>query len=407
MNRLMVAGLSLVGGIVLLGCGSDSGSGQRHLRASLKYTRASTASLDGVNVTPPRAIDLVRAGMKAQAFTRAQRSPAFAKALAHHFTRMGAVPGRTDRLLAQARASGKHPLDVAFDADVAAFVWDDENGTWLDSVYLDPETGYFDVSAPDDTPVSVWVGTYDEVAGDAVIVAPWSYDFNYEFPPGDYDVEWDYDAYFWAPGDTVVVEGGYDSWTSDQSGYYQLDWINTDGSAGVGWFYMLPDQPDYGSYWMIWDDGTCTQGVQVYVSFDASGTYFSVNGVDGPMSIGGIVTEVGYLSGNGRWTVVGEDGLNYQVEVAISYLGQAADIDYLCPVDTIVLPPDPVCPAGCSLDTYFNVCVIDGTLDPVSYVGLSCGLYDGLDYVIECPLGCTFNDLDGFCYDDVDGWICY
>jgi hypothetical protein len=408
MNRLMVA-VSLVGGVVLMGCGSSgSSSGQRHLKAKLEYTRTASASYGGVSAPKPRALDVIRAGMKAKAYTRAQRSPAFAKALARHFTRMGAVPGQTDRLLAQARATGKHPLDVAFDEDVAAFVWDDEHGTWLDSVYLDPETGYFDAVAPYDTPVSLWVGTYDAVAMDAAIVAPWTYDFNYEFPPGEADVVWDYDGYFWAPGETVVVDGGYEAWTSDQSGYYQLDWYNADGSAGVGWFYMLPDNPDYGSYWMIWDDGTCTQGVQVYISFDAYGEYFSVNGVDGPMSLSGLVTEVGYLSGNGRWTVVGEDGLNYQVEVAISYLGAAPGaIDYVCPADTIVLPPDPVCPVGCSLDAYFNICVIDGTLDPVSYVGLSCDLYDGLGVVIECPLGCTLDAVDGFCYDDVEGWICY
>jgi hypothetical protein len=346
---------------------------------------------------------VVRGSLKAPALTRAKNSPPFAKALAKHFPRMGAVPGKTDRLLQRARETGMHPLDVAFDADVAAFVWDDENGNWVDSIYLDPETGYFDALAPVDTPVSVWVGTYDDLTEEATIVAPMTYGYNYEFPPDDGDVIWDYDGYFWAPPAEVVVENDYVISADDQRGYYEIDW-----GYGRGYFYLLPDQPAYGSYYMIWDDGLCSQGFQVYIAFDGTGRYFSMNGVDGPMSLSGQASaaEIGYLSGTGRWTVTGEDGLNYQVEVTLSYLGEAPAIGNLCPAAEIELPPDVSgCPPGCVYDSGFNICVISGTLDPVTMVGLSCDLYDDLGAVIECPDYCAMDD-SGFCWD-TDGYICY
>jgi hypothetical protein len=413
MNRLTVAvvsvGIALVFGTAGCGGSSTSTGQQRHLKASLKYERTGTHSIGGGQLVQTRAIDVIKAGMKAQAKLRAAKSPPFAKALATHFTRLGAAAGQPDRLLATARSAGKHPLDVAFDANVAAFAFDDTSGEYLDEQYLNPDTGEYDLVVPDDSPVSVWVGTYDEASTMATFVAPFSYGFDYEFPPYAADISWEYDGYFWAPPADVAVVGGYAPLTNDQSGYYQMDWVNDDGSTGTGWFYLLPDTLDVGSYYWIWDDGTCSQGVQVYVSFDASGTYFSLNGVDGPMSVGGVTGNIGYFGGNGRWTVTGEDGLTYYATVAITYLGVSPTTTFdLCPAGTLVVPPDPsVCPAGCSLDADFGVCVIDGTLDPATSVGLSCDLYDSTLSVIVCPVGCTEDTTTGFCYDDVTGDICY
>jgi hypothetical protein len=407
MGRLLVAvGLAVAAVLGGASCGGGSSSAQqRHLTASLKYDRTSTHSIGGGQLVPTRAIDVIRGTLKAQARVRAAKARPFQKALATHFTRKGARAGAPDKLLIRARATGTHPLDAAFDDNVAAYAFDDTTGNFVDEQYVNTDTGDFDLAVTQDSPVSVWVGPYAD--GEATLVAPFSYGYDYEFPPGPDDVTWDYDAYFWTNG--VAGVDGYAVANADQSGYYEIDWVNDDGSQGTGWFYLLPDDPTYGSYVWTWDDGTCTQNVQTYISFDATGSYWSVSGVDGPMSLSG-QAEVGqesYLSGAGRWTITGADGLAYEATVAVTYLG--APPASACPTDALVVPPDPtVCPAGCSVDPSFGICVIDGTLDPASAVGLSCDLYADatIQTVINCPVGCTAAD-DGFCYDDLTSDICY
>jgi hypothetical protein len=372
----------------------------------LKYSQTYTASHGGVTVRP-QAVDLIRAQLKNRAALRAQKSPAFAKALAKTFQRIdrrASLPRPRPAIGAAgtSRPAGLRPADTAFDPNVAVFAYDDSQGTWLDAQYLNVDTGEFDLAVTEDSPVSLWVGTYDETAGTGDVVLPLTYGFNYELPPAPDDVVFDYNAYMYVDPATIVADDAYVVWTSDQSGYYAVTW-----DAGTAYFYLLADDVSVGAYYLIWDDGTCAQGTHVYITFDASGGYFSINGVDAPFSMSGVTTTTGYFDGDARWTVVDNDGYNYDVVATVAYLDVApAEV---CPADMIVVPADPaVCPAGCELDAFFGICTIAGTLDPLTGVGVSCDLVDAAVAVIVCPPGCAEAvPSDGFCYDAVTADICY
>jgi len=326
---------------------------------------------------------------------------------------MGAVPGTTDRLKHVARETGKHPLDIVFESNVAVFAYDDSQAAWLDAQYVDPETGYYDLYVPEDSPVSLWFGTYDEVTGEAVVIAPVMYGWEYEIAPGGWDVYYEYDPYLWVDPEEYTFTDYYVAATTAQEGYYQLDWVGDDGSPGSAWFYLLPDSPEYGSYYLLWDDGTCVNGTQVYISFDTSGYYWSINGLDAPMTLSGMTSTPYYVEGTGRMTVVGDDGLTYYATFGMSYLEQTTETYcWDTPPTEVVIPADPVvytdgcdyasgvcCPPGCVPDAWYGICVIEITYDSVTGTGASCELVDVVSdvYVDWCPPGCALWS-DGFCY---------
>jgi hypothetical protein len=388
------------------------------MTASMKLRGTYTSSTG--KVARPLAASVVKAQLKGQAALRAQKSPAWAKQLAKKFTRMGAVPGQTDRLRQIARATGRHPLDVVFDSDVAVYAYDDFSGEWLDAQYIDPVDGYFDLGVPDDSPVSLWFGTYDDVLGYGEVVAPITYGWDYEIAPDYYDVAFDYDPYLWVDPEEYAVVDTYVAGTETQEGYYQVDWIGDDGSTGTAWFYLLPDAPEYGSYYLLWDDGSCVNGTQVYISFDSSGTYWSINGIDAPLSFSGATGVAGYVEGEGRMTVVGDDGLTYYATIGLTYYAASTDTTCWDTAPTVdYIPEDPVawydgcdydgglcCPAGCVPDAWYGTCVIEITYDPATGTGASCDLVDVVDTIWDagaCPDPACALYEDGFCYDS-DPW---
>jgi hypothetical protein len=409
MNRLGLVVVAVAGSLALAATGCGGGNKTRHVTAQLKLRGTYTSSTG--KVLKPRAVDVIKAQLKGRAAIRALKSPAWAKQLAKKFTRMGSIPGATDRLRQVSRATGRHPLDIVFDSDVAVFAYDDSSGEWLDAQYISPEDGYYDLSVPDDSPVSLWFGTYDEAAADGEVVAPVTYGWDYELAPGDTDIVYDYDPYLWVDPEDYPFTDSYVAATASQEGYYQLDYIGDDGIPGQAWFYLQADAAEYGSYYLTWDDGTCMNGTQVYISFDATGTYYSVNGLDAPMSFSGATGTPDYLEGDGRMTVVGDDGLTYYATITLTWLGEAPTGIDLCTAEPLI-PADPVaytsgcdyttgvcCPAGCVPDAWYGVCVIEITYDPTTGTGASCDLADVTDaiYTDPCAPGCALWD-DGFCY---------
>ncbi|MBI5480083.1 MAG: hypothetical protein HY906_14545 [Deltaproteobacteria bacterium] len=412
MNRLatgFVVTASLVA-LVVAGCGSDAAP-TRHVSAKLKLRGTYTSSTG--KVLKPRAADVIKAQLKGRAVLRAEKSPAWAKQLAKKFTRLGSVPGSTDRLRQISRATGRHPLDIVFDNDIAVFAYDDFSGDWLDAQYLDPEDGFYDLGVPEDSPVSLWYGTYDDALGYGEVIAPTTYGWDYELAPDDYDIDFEYDPYLWVDPEEYPVVDTYAAGTETQEGYYQVDWIGDDGSQGTAWFYLLPDAPEYGSYYLLWDDSSCMNGTQVYISFDSSGTYWSINGLDAPVSFSGATGLAGYVEGEGRMTVVGDDGLTYYATIGLSYYAASTDTTCWDTAPTVdYIPEDPVewydgcdwdgtcCPAGCVPDDWYGICVIEITYDPYTGTGASCDLVDVADgiYTDWCAPGCALWD-DGFCYD--------
>ena len=410
MNRL-ATGFVVAASVVALavaGCGGES-QPTRRVSAQLKLRGTYTTSTG--KVLNPRAVDVIKAQLKGRAVLRAEKSPAWAKQLAKKFTRMGALPGQTDRLRQISRATGRHPLDIVFDSDVAVFAYDDFSGEYLDAQYIDPEDGYYDLGVPEDSPVSLWFGTYDEELAYGEVVAPITYGWDYELAPGDFDVSFDYDPYLWVDPEDYSFDS-YVAAIDTQEGYYQIDWIGDDGSTGTAWFYLLPDAPEYGSYYLLWDDGSCLNGTQVYISFDASGTYWSINGIDAPLSFSGATTALGYVQDDGRMTVVGDDGLSYYATIFVSYYAASTDTTCWDTAPTIdYIPEDPVeyydgctdwgvcCPAGCVPDDWYGTCVVEITYDYATGTGASCDLVDVVDgiYTDYCAPGCSLWD-DGFCY---------
>jgi hypothetical protein len=409
-----VRGLVVVAGLAALvaaGCGGN-GAKTRHVAAQMKLRGTYTASNAG-KLAQQRAVDVIKAQLKGRAVLRAQKSPAWAKQLAKKFTRMGQVPGATDRLRQVSKATGRHPLDIVFDSDVAVYAYDDYSGDWLDAQYVSPDDGSYDLEVPDDSPVSLWFGTYDDTTDYGEVIAPITYGWDYEFAPGDGDVDFDYDPYLWVdPEDPGVADFvDYGAATGSQEGYYQVDYTFDDGTGGTAYFYLQADAADYGSYYLTWDDGTCANGTQVYISFDSTGWYFSMNGLDAPVSFSGTADDVDYLGGLGRMTVVGDDGLSYYATIAVTYLGEATGAMDVCPADPVI-PEDPsaytdgcdyttgvCCPAGCVPDDWYGVCVIEITYDATTGTGASCDLVDVTDglYTDPCAPGCALWD-DGFCY---------
>jgi hypothetical protein len=420
MNRF-VQGLAMVTGMVALaatGCGGDSG-GTRHLSAKMKLRGTYTSSTG--RVLQPRAVDVLKAQLKGRAAIRAQKSPAWAKQLAKRFTRMGAAPGSFDKLRQVSRETGRHPLDVVFDSDVAVYAYDDFSGEYLDAQFIDPTDGYYDLAVPDDSPVSLWFGTYADET-DYSVVAPITYGWDYEIAPDVTDVDFDYDPYLWVDPEEYPVVDTYAAGTETQEGYYQVDYTFDDGTPGTAWFYLLPDAPEYGSYYLLWDDGSCMNGTQVYISFDTSGTYWSISGVDAPVSFSGASAMAGYVEGEGRMTVVGDDGLSYYATISMTYYDATTDTTCWDTAPTTdVIPADPVayydgcdydggacCPAGCVPDDWYGTCVIEITYDAATGTGASCDLADVTDTLWTdgaCPDPACTLEADGFCYDGL-GDIC-
>jgi hypothetical protein len=379
----------------------------RHIRASLQYVHAAlTTQSTGATVAP---MTMLTAQLRALPAHRAAKSPQFARDLAARFNRIDGVgvkvPKPRPALVPNggARARNAPIAQDAFASNVAVFAYDDSSGVWLDAQYLNTTTGDYDLMVSYDSNVSLWYGTYDTTTSTATIVAPGQFGYDCNIPPGTADVSYTYDAYFWAPSDPTV---GYVASTADQSGYYQIDYVDAKGVSGTAYAYVLPDDAALGSYYFIWDDGTCAQGTHIYISFDSTGNYFTLNGVDAPFSMSGISTSTqpGYFGGNVRWDVVGADGYNYAVTATVTYLG--APPATACPSGALVVPANPAtCPAGCSLDSSFGICTANGTYDPTTGVGMSCELYAVDSSLVICAVGCTLA-TDGFCYDSA-GSICY
>jgi hypothetical protein len=388
-----------------------TGGGMRHLSARLKLAKDyNMRMIPGATVPAYRVFESQLPSR--QAF-RAQKSPASAKALAKHFAKkethgMVPRPAQRDPL---APVGARLAQTAYFSTDVAVFAYDDSTGTYLDAQYLDPDTGYFDVGVPDDSPTSLWIGTYDTSTQVGTPVLPVDYGFNYELPPASSTVDFTYDGYFYTDPTTITADDAYAVWNADQSGYYEIQWDEPNGSSGTSYVYLTSDDPSVGSYYWVWDDGTCA-GTQVYIAFDSSGDYFSINGVDAPLSMSGQSNQNGYLGGTGRWTVVGDDGYSYDASITMTYLGSPPA--QTCSSSTLAVPPDPLpseCPAGCSVDSYFGICTMDGTLDTSTGVGVSCDLVDVSAPLTSCPPGCAeLVPSDGFCYDnngDPSAGICY
>jgi hypothetical protein len=363
-------------------------------------------------VEAPRARELLSTQLKNRMSMRARASLPIARALAPKFQPLNQKVTTPPRPAPSSGTSAAGALpDVAFDVNVAAFAFDDASGTEVDSQFLDSTTGAFDLQVVEDSPVSIWVGTYDMASATANVVEPISYGFEDDIPPATTDVSYNYDPYFYVdPTTTASFDGSYAPATADQAGYYELAF-----SGGTSYLYLLADDAAVGSYYAIWDDGTCSQGTQVYVGFDTSGSYFTVNGVDGAFSLSGVSTAAGTFAGSSvRWDVVADDGQNYQDLVTVSYLADASN-GPSCPGAALVDPCTAggcalTCPAGCSLDLDFGICTINGTIDAATGVGISCETADLSQNLIVCPTGCAEPvPADGYCYvgGSTSAAICY
>ena len=375
----------------------------RSISAQLKLKKTYKVAATGTPTAAPPAIQFIKAQLRGQQALRAERSPPFARALAKEFKLLGG-PMKAPRPSQSPPGAQPQPdpgilrAQDYYAADVAVFAYDESQGTFVDSQYLDPATGYYDVYAGDNSTVSLWYGTYANNA--ATIICPQDYGFDYNIPPGSTDVSYTYDAYFSAdPGPNA----GYVAQSTSQAGYYSLSW--TDAASGAQktvYAYIMADG-NYaadGSYYFLWDDGTCSQGSHIYISFDATGNYFSINGVDAPFGMSGTTSQPGYFNGQARWDVVGDDGYTYEVLAQVSYLSQAPA--QVCPAQAIVVPANPVtCPLGCSLDATFGICTVDGTLDANTGIGVSCGLAADGTAIAVCAPGCVLQG-DGLCYDSLN-----
>lgn len=399
-----IAACSSSSGPPVTGTPKRSVAGQLKVAVSKRVLTKSGATM------APTAADLLAIQLKNRRSIRAQKSLPFARALARKFQPL-------NNKLIQPRPpingapSASGLAQDAFGSNVAVFAYDDSAGVYIDAQYLDTLTGAFNLQVVDDSPISIWTGTYDMAAGNGSVVLPISYGFNDDIPPSSADISFDYDLYFNVPPASITFDDAYTPVANDQSGYYEFAY-----SGGTAYVYLLPDDPAFGSYYLIWDDGTCSQGTQVYIAFDSTGNYFTVNGVDAAFSLSGVTDMPGYFSGNNiRWDVVGDDGNTYEDIVTSTYLGDVST-GPSCPGGTLVDPCSATglcsitCPAGCSLDQAFGICTIDGTYDSSTGIGVSCDLAAISQTLILCPSGCAeLIPADGYCYvnGNPNAPICY
>jgi hypothetical protein len=394
-----------------IACGGSSGTSNRAIKGSFKQNSARMAFNTKTQqlVKAPPAM-LLNTQIQNRPKVRAKQSLPITRALATKFTPLNSklIPPRP-AVVSGTAASGPHA--DAFDPNVAAFAYDNASGAFYDAVFLDPASGSFDLNCPEADDCAVWVGTYDMAANTGNVVEPISYGFDYDLPPATVDVSYTYDEYFdVSETASAGFDSGYVAATTDQSGYYELAY-----SGGTSYLYLLADDAAVGSYYMIWDDGTCAQGTQTYVAFDSTGNYFTANGVSAAFSLSGVSTTAGTFAGSGvRFDVVADDGQNYQTEATVTFLN-ATSTGPSCPTGALVDPCAAgacslTCPPGCSLDIDFGICTIDGTLDAATGIGESCETADLSQSLIICPTGCAEPvPADGFCYlgGSTANAICY